>query len=363
MGLLIELFDYAPLPHVNGLQSVEVYEGQSAQFSCQVKYAESVKYQTSVDGINWVDVAGATNSTYTISNTVRTTHDSKMYRVVASNRYGQRISNSVMLNVWNPLALGSGLVAWMDPTFGVFVERTGASASTPSSNNGLVGTWRARNGSINAVAAADNQRGIYRTTGLNNAHCIDTSAGYYTYNFSGLNSAFRNAKYGYMFIGGTHVTTNQGQLRFSIPEAARFASIYYGSTLAVVGKYLNSNSGFHMTTSVGTSFTTNEVFIFGTEMIWYEAEGGPIAGYTGYSNFPRYIRKNSSRTQLSHMGKPQLDSYNITGLSHDVDNSQVYSDLRGRIGHIVIASPNTKLTEQEMDKIEGFIKYKINLTF
>lgn len=56
---------------------------------------------------------------------------------------------------------------WLDSTFGLFQERTGASATTPAAAHGdPVGTWRARTGQ-NFVAPADGQRPTLRlNTGL-----------------------------------------------------------------------------------------------------------------------------------------------------------------------------------------------------
>lgn len=56
---------------------------------------------------------------------------------------------------------------WLDSTFGLFQERTGASATTPAAAHGdPVGTWRARTGQ-NFVAPADGQRPTLRSnTGL-----------------------------------------------------------------------------------------------------------------------------------------------------------------------------------------------------
>ncbi len=352
MSLLIELFDYDELPSISSLGSVEVYEGQNATFSAQVLRASSIQYQVSSDGISWSNVAGAINSSYTISNTSRASHNNKLYRIIATNIHGQRISNIVTLKVWNPLELGSNLVVWMDPTYGLFTERTGASAATPTSNNGLVGTWRARNGSINAVAATDLQRGTYKSTGLNNTPCVDVTSTGSTYNYSGLNSAFRNAKYGYIFAGCTH-TNSQGQFRFSIPSRARLAMVFSSGLARISAAHLNAD-GFDLFTSSSTYYALDEAFVAGNELLWFDADR-----YSSYSTYPKYIRKNGARRNAAGYSAPHVTDYNITGLSYDIDNTSVYMDLRGKLSHIIAVNPSIALTEQEMRKIEGFINYKL----
>lgn len=351
MNLLIELFDYDELPSISNLNSIEVYEGQNAAFSAQIAHADSVQYQVSSDGTNWTNIAGATNNTYTITNTSRATHNNKLYRIIATNIHGEKISNVVTLKVWNPLELGSSLVVWMDPTYGLFTERTGASATTPTSNNGLVGTWRARNGSINAVAATDLQRGTYKSTGLNNTPCVDVTSTGSTYNYSGLNSAFRNAKYGYIFAGCTH-TSSQGQFRFSIPSRARLAMVFSSGLARISAAHLNAD-GFDLFTS-SAYYVTDEAFVAGNELLWFDVDR-----YSSYSTYPKYIRKNGARKSATGNSPPYITDYNITGLSHDIDNTSVYMDLKGKLSHIIAASPSNALTEQEMQKIEGFINYKL----
>ena len=58
-----------------------------------------------------------------------------------------------------------GLVLWLDPTYGLYQERTGAGATTPAAADGdPVGTWRARTGQY-FTASSDAERPTLRVIG------------------------------------------------------------------------------------------------------------------------------------------------------------------------------------------------------
>jgi hypothetical protein len=57
----------------------------------------------------------------------------------------------------------SGLVLWLDPTYGAYQEITGASATTPAiANNDPVGTWKAKTGQY-FTSPANGQRPLFKT--------------------------------------------------------------------------------------------------------------------------------------------------------------------------------------------------------
>lgn len=71
---------------------------------------------------------------------------------------------AILLTKAGPAAPGgdpstlSGLTLWLDASFGLFQENTGAAATTPAAaNNDPVGTWKARTGQYFTAAAAGNR--------------------------------------------------------------------------------------------------------------------------------------------------------------------------------------------------------------
>lgn len=82
------------------------------------------------------------------------------YRQPAGRRF-----LSVGGGVFSPASL-PGLAVWFDPAFGLFQERTGASATTPAAAAAdPVGTWRARNVAVYLTAPADAARPTLRFSG------------------------------------------------------------------------------------------------------------------------------------------------------------------------------------------------------
>lgn len=84
---------------------------------------------------------------------------------------GRRLS-AVAGGAFSPSSIAS-LTLWLDPSFGLYQERTGASASTPAvAANDPVGTWRARTGQ-NFVAPSDAARPTLQFLGTNPSLLFD----------------------------------------------------------------------------------------------------------------------------------------------------------------------------------------------
>lgn len=90
----------------------EVYEGEDAVITIAATGATSYQWQTSPDDATWTNV-GTSSTTYTISNTVRATHDGLYIRCRVTNAIGTTDSSSLQLSVWSPLEL-TGMQLWID---------------------------------------------------------------------------------------------------------------------------------------------------------------------------------------------------------------------------------------------------------
>ena len=99
---------------------------------------------------------------------------------------------------YNPFG-DSSLALWLDAGFGLYQERTGASATTAASANGdPVGTWRDRRGSINGVAPTDATRPVVRPTGVNSRQAVQFDGTNDVLSLASLVSAFKNIPFIYM---------------------------------------------------------------------------------------------------------------------------------------------------------------------
>jgi hypothetical protein len=330
-------------------QSIEVYEGQTATFTAS-GIGTPIQWQKSTDnGVTWTNISGANSTTYTTPATVRSTDNQNLFRVL----FGSAVSFGASLSVWNPLALGSDLGVWLDPSFGLFQERTGASATTTAGNGNPVGTWRAKDGTINGSAGIDSQRPINRTTGLNNTPCVEfvRSSNNSLVFTTPLQGVFRNRAYGYIFaaISSSTDTTEYMPFGFSINSSGSFAragiflnrSNVSGSG-ALIGRRLDSDS--LQTADTQTYFSNNENLIIGGEWLWGKREA--------------YLRKNGSRVGSN-------TTFQTQGLTSDTNSARVVLGelngdryYNGKIGHLVVASPTFEYNQETISKIEGFINYK-----
>lgn len=116
----------------------------------------------------WTDVVGQTNPTYTP--TLAVADDGAQFRCNATNRHGTTTSNTATITVTagasSPDTIASCL-AFFRSDQSVFVERTGASATTASTDGTAVGTWRSVTGSRFKTAAASGEEPSLVTDQLN----------------------------------------------------------------------------------------------------------------------------------------------------------------------------------------------------
>jgi hypothetical protein len=71
---------------------------------------------------------------------------------------GRRLNSLAGGGVFTPAAI-PGLVLWLDPSYGLYQETTGASAATPAvAANDPVGTWKARNAAVYFSAVSTSGR-------------------------------------------------------------------------------------------------------------------------------------------------------------------------------------------------------------
>ncbi len=129
--------------------------------------AVTYQWQRLVSSV-WTDVSGQINPTY--SPTLSLADNGVQFRCVATNKHGATASNAATITVTNtpttPDTIASCL-AFFRSDQSVFVERTGASATTASTNGTAVGTWRSVTGSRFKTAAASGEEPSLVTNQLN----------------------------------------------------------------------------------------------------------------------------------------------------------------------------------------------------
>lgn len=350
VGLLATSRDSLPVLY-RAPVSMTVYEGQTAKLRTGAR-GRSVRYQWQVNsGSGWSNIGGATSANYTTAATVRSTDSGKLYRCVVSNSAGRVIAGPITLTVWSPLDLGSNLACWLDPSQGIFTERTGASATTAVTTDGTaVGTWRARNGTINGTCSADARRPVYRPTGLNGMPGIEFDGTDDVFNFTtNLAATFNNKSYGYIFFGVQ--TTNEAVAHdvvmfykdtVSARASLRFNFAGTAGTMGMTGRRLNADTPIDVTSASAT--IDSEVVVAGAEFIWATSEV--------------HLRKNKIRitsdTAWQTDGATTAgDSLGVfIGASTDAGNN----NFDGILGHVVIC--NAQLTDVDIGHIESFIQSK-----
>lgn len=80
-----------------------VVAGSTASFSAEATGTPTptIQWQSSTDGITWIDISGANSSTYTTL-TLSTSDNGTQYRAVFTNSIGQAITNAALLTVSQP---------------------------------------------------------------------------------------------------------------------------------------------------------------------------------------------------------------------------------------------------------------------
>ena len=327
--------------------SIEVYESQTATFTVTATGTGlSYQWQKSDNaGVDWSNISGATSSSYTTAATVRTTDNDDQFRCVVTNSAGTVNSNAATLTVWNPLALGADLACWLDPSSGIFTERTGASATTAATNGDPVGTWRARNGTINGIAGTDAQRGIYRATGVNGTPGLEFDGTDDLLDFTtDLAAIFRNKAFGYIFAAVRckakttqmlPIIVNGGTGNGRALIVANRGGI--SRDLGAGGRRLDADS--FAVANLALAYTDLEAFVVGGEFLW--------------STSDCHLRKNNARIASN-------TSFQTNGNTSDTASSSVLvgSAHQGFLGHVVLTCPSAAHDTTTLGKIEGFINYK-----
>lgn len=127
----------------------------------------------------------------------------------------------------------SSLYLWLDPTFGLFTETTGASATTPAASGDGVGTWRARTGQN--LTQAGTAKPIYRTGDMGSY--LDFYNGYLT-----------------GAVGGAGWGTSEGTLLVRYGASASRSMTPLASAAANVG---NGDFTRYLTDTDGRSYARN----------------------------------------------------------------------------------------------------------
>lgn len=332
----------------NNLTDALVYEGQAKKWRVIASRGRGLQYQWQVNsGTGWSNVGGATSANYTTATLTRSADNGKLYRCIVSNSAGRVIVGPATITVWNPTARGSDTI-WLDPSFGLFSERTGASATTASTNGGVVGTWRDAAGTRNGVTNADDQRPLRRNTEHNNFPGIEFDGTDDRFVFTAaMADAVRNKAFVYIF--GTVRTEASATERAIIAFAnnATSSRVFVGvngggvaGTLLAGGRRLDANS--FASASLAGSHEAIETFTFGAEFLFSTAQ--------------LHLRKNGVRIASNN-------SFQTAGSTSDTASGAVHVGARpdgtagffdGLIGDIVIVTPSLVLTTAEIATIEAF---------
>lgn len=103
-----------------------------------------------------------------------------------------------------PIDVASNAI-WLDASRGIFVERTGVSATTSPSNGGVVGTWLDQSGnSRHFTAEADGERATWHSSVINGRPVVSFNG---TNVLTNINSPFLNNRPGATIICVARTTT------------------------------------------------------------------------------------------------------------------------------------------------------------
>jgi len=329
-----------------------VYASQTKKWRVIAARGRGLRYQWQVNsGSGWTDISGATAANYTTPVTVRSTDNGKRFRCVVSNQAGRIVSRDAVLSVWNPTVISGAI--WFDPTLQKFTERT--SPATGSTDGNPVGTWRDVTGTINAIAPGDTARPIYRATGLNGTPAMefDGSNDYLSLTTS-LAAQFQNKPYVYIFAGVSCATSTSERVIFqasvNATASSRIAlSLNQGSTsgrIAAGGRRVDADS--FASAPLASGFESDEPMVVGAEFLFASSDC--------------HTRKNGTRKASNTSFQTDGNTANSTSQGVQIGATAtpaVY--YAGMLGNLVIVTPASPLTENEIGHIEAFIASRHNL--
>ena len=332
-----------------------VYEGQTATFRCAAR-GRGVRYQwqKADSGDAWSNVSGATSAKYTTGTLTRTSDSGDRYRCIVSNSAGRVVAGPVTLTVWNPIDLGSDLACWLDPSQGVFTERTGSSATTPSTTGNPVGTWRARNGTINCTATTDASRPNYRSTGMNGYPALQFDATDDFLSCPDLLAVTQNKPYVYIFLGAkiTSATSERIPIFFGNNVGSTRTALFFNQggtsgTMTAGGRRLDANS--FASASLASAHVTIETVVMGGEFL--------------YSSSDLHLRKNGARVASNTAFQTDGSTSNTASANASIgaNGTGTAGYMSGDISDIVIVTPSAELSSDNITHIENFIAARCNM--
>lgn len=349
----------APTIHTQSA-SFTVYEGQTARFYVVAAGRGTITYQwekSDNSGGSWSDVGGATSSSYTTAATVRTSDNGDQYRCKVTNADGTTTGSAITLTVWNPLAIGTDLAFWAQAGVGMYTERTGAAATTATTDGNGVGTWRGTNGAgtaINGTSISAAGTPVYRATGINGLpgiefDGIDDAINYTT----ALAATFQNKSYGYIHIGiMPEIEAADAQwVSFSNNAAVVRAGLLVnqGGTaglLMAAGRKLDADSGQSTTLSSGA--INGEPFVLGGEYLWGSSDLHLLKNGVRVSSKTDFFTDGSTSNTAS------------AGVWVGANSAGVSGFVDGMISQIVVCNPASPLSSDTLTHINNFIQWKMN---
>lgn len=183
-------------------------------------------------------------------------------------RYGYGGGYGYARTGYNPFS-DPDLKWFLDANFGLFQERTGAAATTPSVADGPVGTWQDLRGTaIYGTATSDAARPTFRVAGFNSRKSVQFDGTDDFLDFTtALTAQFKNANYIYVLVamaptneavGGevVRITGNATTVGRCVIATNRGGS---AGRLSVQGRILDADA--LTTRDVASSFTNLESFV------------------------------------------------------------------------------------------------------
>lgn len=322
-------------------QDTEVFDGADAEFAIEFN-RESATYQwylyADEDDTVGEEIDGETNATCTLSS-LEHADEGKQVACVVSYNGDTFTSERATLSIWD-ITKVPDVQLWFDPrdTSLLFSDRGGASATTPATDGGVVGTIKSKVGAIFAVPSSDANRATYDADGINGTPCL-TFTGSQAYLLdASTKSLDRHASYFYHFAVYAAAT---GTRNLHLSVAAGKNRMVFGASTATL--LLQARQQDDAASAYNCNKTNTIV-------------DNVAAVLTGvYARGRMAVRHNG--TEVAALIVPDSPTA-------DTDNTSIsFGPSVGKVGHRVIVKSATPLDAAIVRKIEDYLAFQSGITF
>lgn len=309
--------------------------GQSAIFNASFSDIDAVmEWQEEIESV-WEPVEDAADDTLTISNVGEGDVGRKFRRKAVSHGVTYYSNVAEIAGVFNINNL-PGLAANFSASGSLYTERTGASATTATTDGGLIGTWKSEDGKY-AIASGDASRPTYDADGLGGSEAVVLGVNT-PLAISGGGGMFRNKKNAYVFVACAAPSDVRRCAYFASTETSGISrlGLFFNLTnqypFGVAVRWKNSDA----VTQVGAAnaITADEIAVWGAE----------IQYATGLIR----LFKNGVQIASSTVTPSQTESDDSDSVQNSIGFQSGNNGLNKAVSQIVIATPEAPLTEQEI---------------